>query len=162
MEVARLRWPVESDRRDVLRRRGQPRLLVVADDDQPPDDIDVLEDWVRLTADEDDVRAREITLALRAERRPPPPFFDDDGLLRFGRALVLLSPLETRVTAVLVDHLGQVVGRDAVVEAGWPEATPPANTVAVTMRRVRDRLRAVGLTVRVVRSHGWMLEAPAR
>ena len=160
MEVARLRWPEESDRRDVLRRRGQPRLLLVDDGAPPPGDIDVLEDWVRPGADADDVRAREITLALRAGRLPPAPFFDDDGLLRFGRELVVLSPLETRVAAVLVDHVGEVVGRDAVVEAGWPASTPPANTVAVTMRRLRDRLRDVGLTVRVVRAHGWMLEAP--
>ena len=78
---------------------------------------------------------------MRADRRPPPPHFDDDGLLRYGRQLVLLSPVESRVAHVLVERLGQVVAPDIVTSAGWTDGAPATNTVAVTLRRLRDRLR---------------------
>jgi hypothetical protein len=158
MDVVRLRWPQEDPRRSVLRSRGVPRLLLIEADARPPADVDVLEDWARADAPAADLRAREVTLALRAIRRPPAPHFDDDGLLRYGRELVLLSPLESRLAHVLVAHLGQVVAPDTVAEAGWPDGTPVPNTVAVTLRRLRDRLRPAGLALTAVASRGWMLE----
>ena len=97
MDVVRLSWPTEAARRTVLRTRGVPRLLIVDDDAEPPGDLDVLEDWVRAATNSMDVEARAATLSLRSDRTPPPPFFDDDGLLRYGRQLVLLSPLSKPV-----------------------------------------------------------------
>jgi hypothetical protein len=158
VDVVRLHWPEEATRRTVLRRRGVPRLLLVDDDHEPPEDIDVLEDWVRAGADPLDVDARDLTLFLRASRLPPPAYFDDDDLLRYGRALVLLSPLETRVAHVLVEHGGHVVSANVVTQAGWPTGSPAPNTVAIAMRRLRDRLRPAGLVLKVVTSRGWMLE----
>ena len=158
MDVARLLWPEEEPRRAVLRSRGVPRLLLIADDAEPPDDVDVLEDWARAGSPDPDLVARETTLSLRATRQPPPPHFDDDGLLRYGRELVLLSPVESRLAQVLVEHLGQVVAPAIVTKAGWPDGPPAANTVAVTLRRLRDRLRPAGLALTVVTSRGWMLE----
>jgi hypothetical protein len=159
MEVVRLHWPEDAERRSVLRGRGVPRLLLVADGEELPDDIDVLEDWARDSAAETDVAAREVTLSLRAARLPPPPHFDDDGLLRYGRALVLLSPLETRVAQVLLDRLGHVVDPGTVARAGWPVAAPTATTMTTALRRLRDRLRPAGLVLTMVPSRGWMLEA---
>jgi DNA-binding response OmpR family regulator len=162
MDVVRLAWPTEAARRTVLRTRGVPRLLIVDDEAEPPGDLDVLEDWVRAGTNSIDVEARAATLSLRSDRMPPPPFFDDDGLLRYGRQLVLLSPLETRVAQVLVERLGRVVPTATVTAAGWPAGAPAANTVTVTMRRLRDRLKPAGLVLRVVMSRGWMLDLAGR
>ncbi len=162
MDVVRLCWPADAAQRAALRRRGVPRLLIVDVDAEPPDDIDVLEDWVRSDAEEIDRGARAFTLSLRATRLPPPPHFDDDGLLRYGRELVMLSPLETRVTAVLLERIGHVVATEALARAGWPGGAPAPNTVLVTMRRLRNRLRSVGLALTIVATRGWMLEDPAR
>ena len=158
MDVVRLLWPEEEAVRAVLRSRGGPRLLLIADGAELPADVDVLEDGARATTPDPDIAAREVTLSIRADRRPPPPHFDDDGLLRYGRRLVLLSPVESRVADVLVEHLGQVVAPDIVTSAGWPDGAPATNTVAVTLRRLRDRLRPAGLALSVVTARGWMLE----
>jgi hypothetical protein len=159
MEVVRLHWPEDADRRAVLRSRGVPRLLLVGPGETPPDDVDVLEDWARDGAAEGDVAARVLTLSLRAARLPPPLYFDDDGLLRYGRELVLLSPLESRVAEVLVDRLGHVVDADTVAHAGWPGEAPTDTTVTAAMRRLRDRLRPAGLLLTLITAKGWMLEA---
>jgi hypothetical protein len=159
MDVVRLHWPEEADRRAVLQRRGVPRLLLVGPGETPPDTIDVLEDWARDGAAEGDVAARVLTLALRAARLPRPPYFDDDGLLRYGRQLVLLSPLETRVAEVLVGRLGHVVDGETVARAGWPGEAPTDTTMTAAMRRLRDRLRPAGLILTLIASKGWMLEA---
>jgi hypothetical protein len=158
VDVARLQWPGESARRDVLRGRGVPRLLVVDDDAEPPRDLDILEDWVRAGTNSIDVDARVSTLSLRSAHVPSPPYFDDDGLLRYGRELVLLSPLETRLARPLVSRLRLVVSTNAIVAAGWPAGAPAANTITVTMRRLRERLRPVGLRLKVVTARGWLLD----
>ena len=159
MDVVRLRWPEETNRRRVLRAGGVPRLLLVADGALPPDDVDVLEDWARASATEIDLAARAESLWRRAARLPPPPCFDDDGLLRYGRHLVILSPLETRVAQVLVARMGELVDTSSVAEAGWPEGAPTPSTMTTAMRRLRRRLRPAGLLLTVVTARGWMLEA---
>jgi hypothetical protein len=72
MDVARVHWPAEAERRADLRRRGMPCLMLVDRRDAPPDDVDVLEDWARIGAAERDLVARELTLALRAARLASP------------------------------------------------------------------------------------------
>jgi DNA-binding response OmpR family regulator len=158
MDVVRVQWPAEVDRRLALRRQGVPRLLLVAEGEAPPDDIDVLEDWSRAGAAEQDIAARELTLVLRAARVPPPPHFDDDGLLRYGRSFVALSPLETRVATVLIDRLGHLVDSDTLARAGWPDGAPTPATMTMAMRRLRDRLHHAGLVLTVISSRGWMLD----
>jgi hypothetical protein len=72
MDVVRLHWPEDADQRADLRRRGVPVLFLVPAGEQPPDDIDVLEDWTREAAAEIDIAARQVTLALRAARPHAP------------------------------------------------------------------------------------------
>jgi len=158
MDVVRLRWPAETELRERLRRHGTPRLLVVADGDVPPDDIDVLEDWTRVGAPERDVAARALTLSLRAARLRPAPYFDGDGLLRCGRSFVALSPLETRVATALVHRLGHLVDPQTIAQVGWPEGAPTATTMTTAMRRLRDRVQHIGLVLTVVNSKGWVLD----
>jgi len=88
MDVVRLHWPEDAERRADLHRRGVHRLLLVAAGEQPPRDVDVLEDWAREGAAEIDVAAREVTVALRAARLHRAPHLDHGA----GGAVTALRP----------------------------------------------------------------------
>ena len=66
VEVALVQWPAEQDRREELRRAGQPRLLLV-ERGAPPIPTDELEDWIRLPADDLDLRVRVEALRRRTD-----------------------------------------------------------------------------------------------
>ena len=71
MDVVLVRWPEENFHLGELRGTGTPRLLLVGPDAPPPDSIDPLEDWIRLPAEDRDVRARVATLEARAANGMP-------------------------------------------------------------------------------------------
>ena len=148
-DVAVVRLPDESRQLEELRRRGIPRLALVAPHAPPFTPVDLLEDWVRLPAAPADVRARVLALAGRAgeslERRPE---LTDDRLLRYGRWWVALAPADARLMAPLVDRFGSVVGRGELAKAGWLD---------VQLGRLRRHLKGSGLTLRTVRSRGCVL-----
>ena len=157
-DVAVVRLPEESRQLEELRRRGIPRLALVAPHAPPFTPVDLLEDWVRLPAAPADVRARVLALAGRAdeslERRPE---LTDDRLLRYGRWWVALAPADARLMAPLVDRFGSVVGRGELAKAGWPDGLPSRNSLDVQLGRLRRRLKGSGLTLRTVRSRGCVL-----
>ncbi|MGZ0184455.1 MAG: winged helix-turn-helix domain-containing protein [Acidimicrobiales bacterium] len=157
-DVAVVRLPEESRQLEELRRRGIPRLALVAPHAPPFTPVDLLEDWVRLPAAPADVRARVLTLAGRAdeslERRPE---LTDDRLLRYGRWWVALAPADARLMSPLVDRFGSVVGRGELAKAGWPDGLPSRNSLDVQLGRLRRRLKGSGLTLRTVRSRGCVL-----
>ena len=157
-DVAVVRLPGESRQLEELRRRGIPRLALVAPHAPPFTPVDLLEDWVRLPAAPADVRARVLALAGRAdeslERRPE---LTDDRLLRYGRWWVALAPADARLMAPLVDRFGSVVGRGELAKAGWPDGLPSRNSLDVQLGRLRRRLKGSGLTLRTVRSRGCVL-----
>jgi DNA-binding response OmpR family regulator len=167
MEVAVMRWPSQSARRAEL---GERPVLWLVEADHPPERISVLEDWVRLPSSDADIavrveslRRRSLQMAQLAPAWPSAPYLDDSGILHHGSAWVSLSPLETRLAAVLLARLGAVVTRQALTEAGWPErgghkADPRRNVLDAHILRLRHRLPAVGLTIRTVRSRGYLLE----
>lgn len=162
MDVVLLRWPAESTRRDDLIERGVARLLLVEDGATPPHPHDCLEDWIRVPAPELDLRARLAALESRATRHSPSiPTLDADGVLRYGSAWVSLPPVEARLTRVMVERFGAVVGRETLARSGWPEGTAGRNALDVHVLRLRRRLNAVGLVIRTVRSRGYLLEAAA-
>lgn len=158
MDVTLVRWPEESARLSLLQAEGAPRLLLVRGDTEPPMPIDELEDWVRIPADDRDVRARAATLAARAAARLRPQVHDDD-LLRFRDQWIALSPLEGAMARPLVDRFGAVVARDVVSRSAWPAGPPTRNALDVHMLRLRRRARLVGLEVRTVRARGYLLQA---
>ena len=163
MDVVLVRWPAEADRRTRLRDQGVPRLLLVDGDDPPPHPDDCLEDWIRVPADDVDVRLRLDALAARAAQHVRDlPDLDPDGVLRFASAWVSLPPVEARLTRALVDRFGAVVGREALATAGWPEGAPGRNALDVHVLRLRRRLATVGLSIKTVRSRGYLLEATER
>ena len=116
MQVELVRWPAEEERLGEVRAAGLPRLVLVAEGVAPPLTADPLEDWVRLPASDDDVRARLRVLedrargSLEAER----PELDENGLLRLGGQWVSLPPVEHRLMSVLLDRYRAVVSRDAL------------------------------------------------
>jgi two-component system OmpR family response regulator len=156
MDVVLLGWPDEAARRAELRAVARPRLLLVAPDDAPPECADPLEDWIRLPADDHDVRARVATLAARSgvER----PRIDADGLLWFRAQWIALPPVEALLAEVLVERFGYVARREVLHQRAWAEAPPPRNALDVHMVRLRRRLGELGLEVKTVRARGYVLQ----
>jgi DNA-binding response OmpR family regulator len=159
MDVVLVRWPEEDTRLQQLRDDGSPRLLLLNGESAPPESADCLEDWIRLPADDRDVRARVARLASRAETRQPAPRVDGDGLLRYRGRWVALSPVEGALAATLVDRFGAVVGRDTLARLAWPDGTPTRNALDVHMLRLRRRIAPLGVEVRTVRSRGYLMQA---
>lgn len=164
-----LRWPEEDERRESLSLTGGLRLLLVPDGQEPPAVADCLEDWIRIPAAENEVRARVDALAMRAQAHVPDghlasngsPAIDGFGVLRHGSAWVALPPLEARLTEALLERLGTVTSRELLVRAGWPSAAPGRNALDVHVLRLRRRLTPVGLAIRTVRSRGYLMELVA-
>ena len=158
VEVALVHWPAEEDRREELRRAGQPRLLLV-ERGAPPIPSDELEDWIRLPAEDIDLRVRVEALRRRADSGTSTrPELDDDGVLRVGDRWVSLPPVEARLTEALLDRFGAVVSRDTLARAGWPGGSPGRNALDVHVLRLRRRLSPLALAIRTVRSRGYLLE----
>jgi DNA-binding response OmpR family regulator len=158
-DVVLVRWPEEETRLARLRAKGAPRLLLITEPVAAPTAADTLEDWIRLPATEDDVRARVAALAARANQTVAAPNVDGDGLLRYRGRWVTLSPVERRLAAALVDRFGAVVGRDTLLRRAWPGGSPTRNALDVHMLRLRRRISSLGLEVRTVRARGYLLQA---
>jgi hypothetical protein len=163
MDVVTLPWPahpepVDSERIDAARAAGQPILLLVADEAEPPPLAGCLEDWVRLGAPEIDRRARSAALSARAAHHGPRPALDGEGVLRYRDRWACLSPVEHRLAASLVERFGAVVGRDSLSRRAWPDGVPSRNALDVHMLRLRRRLDPLGLEVRTVRARGYLLQ----
>ncbi len=168
-----LRWPEEESRRSRISLAGEPRLLLVPDGQEPPPVVDCLEDWIRVPAAENEVRARVDALAVRSQAHhtnghngpnghSTGPELDDFGVLRVNGAWVALPPLEARLAEALLERLGAVTSRDLLIRAGWPTGAPGRNALDVHVLRLRRRLTPVGLAIRTVRSRGYLMEpAPA-
>lgn len=142
---------------------GIPRLLVVDGDADPPVTLDCLEDWSRAGAPDADLRARLTALEARAGiHREPAPILDDDGVLRFDELWVALPPVEARLASLLVERFGAVVSRDSLSRAGWPNTPTGRNALDVHILRLRRRIHRVGLSIRTVRSRGYLMERTER
>ncbi|MDZ7734378.1 MAG: helix-turn-helix domain-containing protein [Acidimicrobiia bacterium] len=160
MDVTLVRWPDEGDRRQLLREQGRPRLLLVDDGPPPSPTADCFEDWIRVPADELEVRSRVEALRLRYEDHGPSvPELDDDGVVRFGGDWTSVPPVEARLLAALIERYGAVVSREALSRAGWPGGAPGRNALDVHVLRLRRRLAGVGLQITTVRSRGYLLES---
>ena len=159
VDVVLVRWPEEAPALDRLRVVGVPRLLLVDPEIAPPESIDTLEDWIRLPADDRDVRARVAALSARASRDGVAAEIDDDGLLRHRGEWVSLSPVERALAAALVERFGAVVGRETLARRAWPGGAPTRNALDVHVLRLRRRIAPLGLELRTVRSRGYLMQA---
>ena len=159
MDVVLLRWPLERQRRDSLAAEGRLRLLLVEEEAPAPVSEDLLEDWIRVPADEADVRARIDGLTRRfLVLQPARPELDPDGVLRFGDAWVPLPPVEARLMGALLERFGAVVSREQLSRSGWPQGSPGRNALDVHVLRLRRRIGPLGLAIKTVRSRGYLLE----
>lgn len=155
-----LRWPLERERREAAAAEGRPRLLLVEEGESVPVEEDVLEDWIRVPAGEEDVAVRVEVLRRRARAtQQNVPELDRDGVLRFGGGWVSLPPVEARLMASLIERFGAVVRRDHLSDAGWPEGAPGRNALDVHVLRLRRRIAPLALVIKTVRSRGYLLEA---
>src|SRR4249919_86413 len=100
--VARvLKWPGDRERLVAARRDGVPRLVLVDPAASPPAGSDILEDWVRLPATDEDIQWRVENLELRAVGRADQrPILDPEGLLRYEGRITVLTPIEQRLLDV--------------------------------------------------------------
>ncbi len=155
--VAILAWPEQADEAAECARTGQPRLLLVAPDAEPPVDWDGRTDWVRLPVDDRDLCARVAALQRLAARTPPPVLDEFDVLWR-GDRWAALAPIEARIVELLLARCGSVVSRRDLGIAAWPDGVPGARAVDARLRRLRDRVEPLGLRVHNVRRRGLMLE----
>jgi DNA-binding response OmpR family regulator len=160
VEVPFVAWPSEHHRRSHLAAAGHPRLLLVEGDVAAPESDDCLEDWIRVPAREDDIRARRGALAARASAHAAAtPVVDSDGVVRFKSGRMPLAPVEARLARALVARFGAVVSRESLTRVGWREVSPGRNALDVHVLRLRRRIIPIGLVIRTVRSRGYLMEA---
>lgn len=159
MMIEVVRWPADSMRLAELRDAAIPRLLVVADEVEPPIPADCLEDWVTAGATERELDARRRSLSIRADQHSVRPSLDDDGLLHHRDAWVSLSPVEQSLASAMLDRFGAVVTRDTLADRAWPEGVPTRNALDVHVLRLRRRIAPLGLEIRTVRSRGYLLQS---
>jgi len=155
-DVVVLRWPEQGAERARLERLAVPRLLIVEAGTEPPPSESCLEDWLRLPAEDCDVRARLLSLSQRAARHPMVPVLDDFGQLTHRGASVFLSPVDQRVAQVLVETFGTAVRDADLARRAWP-AGSSEQTLRVHISRLRRRVSELGLTITSVRNVGYVM-----
>lgn len=159
MDVELVSWPRDQTRLDHAHRTGAARLVLVPEGVSPPVLADVLEDWIRLPASDEDIGTRVHVLSERANSTDAyEPALDDSGLLRFRGRWASLPPVEYRLTDALLERYGAVVSRSTLLRAGWLEGAPGRNVLDVHIVRLRRRLAPLSLVIRTVRSRGYLLE----
>ena len=166
--VVPLRWPEEAERRDELAAAGIPRLLLVSPEATPPLDWAVDEDWITADAPPEDRAHREATLRRRLDLVVGPPprrrclvVVDEDGLARRDGHWVALSALEVRLVGPLLVATGHCVSRDRLLDAGWPGEARPCRAVDGAIRRLRVKLRPLGVRIHGITGAGYLLEVGA-
>jgi DNA-binding response OmpR family regulator len=157
--VELLHWPRDAKLRAVLARASIARLLMVEAGIDPPDDLGIDEDWVRLPADERELatraeRLRRISTKLDTET----PLLDDNRVLHRGGPTVVLSRSEATLVRILLESTGTIVPRETLVRALWPDDDAPGpRAVDAIVYRLRRRLAGMHLCIRSARSRGFVI-----
>jgi len=156
-DVDVLRWPRDDQLRAVAAAAGRACLLVLDDDVQPPPVWGRLEDWVREPIDTAELRARRELLCRRAIACRPVTL-DDDCLLHRGSTWIALPSLEAAILRPLLEHIGHLVSRRALITQIEAPEGDPGRTLDATMQRLRRRVRPMGVTIHTIRAAGFLLE----
>jgi DNA-binding response OmpR family regulator len=154
-DVIVLRWPEQEAHARRLDFEKRPQLLLVGPDAEPPLLDACTTDWIRMPANDADIRARLTTLATRAERHPAVPMLDGIGELTHRGRSIFVSPLEARVMEPLVRAFGRAVRESDLLEQTAPVGTP--NRMRVYVSRLRKRIEPLGLAITSVRGYGYRL-----
>ncbi len=155
-DVVVVRWPEQRADAERLARLHRPHLLLVEADAAPPVLEGCLSDWIRLPADDADVRARLTALVARLHEHPAIPTLDGFGELAFRGKRVFLSPIDEQLAAVLVASFDRAVP-DAELFAKIWEGHGDASKVRVHVSRLRKRIRPLGLEIASIRGFGYRL-----
>jgi DNA-binding response OmpR family regulator len=153
--VELVHWPREAARRAELGERSVPRMLLVAEGTPPPE-VDELEDWLRVPADERD-------LVLRAERlchltTTSVVTTADTPLSVPAQELpILLSPAQSSLVSRLSQDYERIVTRADLELAVWGAARASSCAIASLIARCRRSLAPFGLTIAAVRGRGYTL-----
>jgi DNA-binding response OmpR family regulator len=80
--------------------------------------------------------------------------------IRWRDRPLALTPIEFRLLALLVEHLGELVSQPALLAAGWPDDPDPDPLwLKPHLARLRDKLRAVDAPLpQPLRGAGYRLE----
>jgi hypothetical protein len=159
-DVVVLPWPLLEAERVRLDHAGVPHLLLVEAGIAPPIAESCLEDWLRLPADDVDVRARVVSLSRRAAHHPIVPVVDEHGQLTHRGLAVFLSPLEHRLVVPLIENFGHGVADEELVDGAWPEGGGE-QVLRVHVSRLRRRIAPLGLSVVSIRGFGYLLREHA-
>lgn len=89
------------------------------------------------------------------------PTIDEFDIVRWDGRWIALGPIEARVARPLLANMGDVVPRQQLEAAAWPEQAVRPNTTDRQVHRLRTHLAVLGLTLVTIRGHGYLLEAVA-
>jgi DNA-binding winged helix-turn-helix (wHTH) protein len=156
MDVRILRWPEQADEADRLARLEVPRLLIVESGVPPPTETSCVVDWLRLPADDEDLRARLAALSERTARHPSRPVVDGYGQLSYRGTSVFLSRIDERVTKILVENFGHPVPAEDLIPSVWPQHGTNEN-LRVHISRLRQCIAPLGLNITNIKSHGYVM-----
>jgi DNA-binding response OmpR family regulator len=115
-------------------------------------------EWVHRPANAEEMHRLAERLEVHDAVDPPTPRVDRNGILRFRGRLVPLSPVEERIARVLIDAPGSVVSRSRLVSDRSEMNALGLSSLRTRMTRLRRRIEPLGLTVRSVRGHGYIVE----
>jgi DNA-binding response OmpR family regulator len=124
----------------------------------PPELDSCLADWIRLPADDIDVRARLTALAARAVQHPTVPLLDEYGEVSYGGQRVFLSPTDHRLAELLIGSFDRGVPDQELLER-IREGEEDASKVRVYVSRLRKRIRPLGLEITSIRGYGYRLHS---
>jgi hypothetical protein len=156
-DVVVVAWPAERSEVERLARMGVPRLLLVDESEDPPVVGDVLEDWLRMPADERDVRARINVLRHRADTVRVVPFVDEHGRLFYRGRWVSLGRSIERLARLFVERFDDVVTDGDLKAQGWAAEELGSTSFRGQLHRFRKRVSSLGLELRLVRGGGHVL-----
>jgi DNA-binding winged helix-turn-helix (wHTH) protein len=155
-DVVVVRWPEQRVDAERLARLELPHLLLVEPGVAPPALQGCLVDWIRLPADDADMRARLTALASRTLIHPSVPVVDRFGELSFRGRRVFLSPMDQKIAELLVASFDRGVTDRALVERIW-NGEGASTRVRVHVSRLRKRVRPLGLEITSIRGYGYRL-----
>ena len=113
---------------------------------------------MRLPASSSELLARANAVLNKANRIAAVAHLDD-LVLRIGGRLIILSRNEAALLRILLDRAGEVVPREDVEAAIWPDG-PPAELRRLDnpLKTLRKRLGNAPLRIHVLRQRGLLAE----
>jgi DNA-binding response OmpR family regulator len=84
------------------------------------------------------------------------PVIDEYGLFRCGTGWVALSPIEARLARRFLDCHGQLVCRETLGDAGWPDGVANLRSVDSRIKTLRRRVEPLGLKIHTIRGQGYL------